>query len=75
MVEDESDTGVLGESLLEVPIAIAEEMAFVGEEKIGPYRVVKPLGEGGMGSVLLCAREEGGFKQTVAMEMISDASR
>lgn len=37
---------------------------------IGPYRVVRPLGQGGMGTVYLGERADGQFEQTVALKLI-----
>jgi eukaryotic-like serine/threonine-protein kinase len=37
---------------------------------IGPYRVVRPLGQGGMGAVFLAVREEGDFTQRVAIKLV-----
>lgn len=39
-------------------------------ERIGAYRVVKPIGQGGMGQVYLAARSDGGFEQEVAIKLI-----
>ncbi|MBX3702057.1 MAG: serine/threonine protein kinase [Dokdonella sp.] len=39
-------------------------------QRIGPYRVVGELGSGGMGTVLLAERVEGGFEQRVAIKLI-----
>ena len=41
-----------------------------GEETIGPYRIVQTLGEGGMGTVFLAERIEGGFDQKVALKLV-----
>ncbi|HKJ02550.1 MAG TPA: tetratricopeptide repeat protein, partial [Longimicrobiales bacterium] len=51
---------------------LAEERPFGGRypERIGSYRIVRPLGEGGMGVVLLAVREGQGFEQTVALKLI-----
>ena len=37
---------------------------------IGPYRVVRPLGYGGMGTVFLAIREGGDFTQRVAIKLV-----
>ena len=39
-------------------------------ERIGPYRLVKRLGSGGMGAVYLAEREDAGFAQRVAMKIV-----
>ena len=51
---------------------LAETRPFGGRypERMGPYRIVRPLGEGGMGVVLLAIREGEGFEQTVALKLI-----
>ena len=40
------------------------------DQCIGPYRLLHKLGEGGMGSVWLAERVEGGFAQQVALKLI-----
>ncbi|MEJ2206091.1 MAG: serine/threonine-protein kinase [Gemmatimonadota bacterium] len=49
-----------------------EERPFGGylPERIADYRVVRPLGSGGMGTVLLAIREGPGFEQTVALKVL-----
>ncbi|NBB86221.1 MAG: tetratricopeptide repeat protein [Bacteroidetes bacterium] len=39
-------------------------------ERVGPYRIVRPLGRGGMGAVFLAARADGQFEQQVALKLI-----
>lgn len=51
---------------------LVEEQPFGGRypDRIGSYRIVRPLGEGGMGVVLLAIREGAGFEQTVALKLL-----
>ncbi|MBX3692885.1 serine/threonine-protein kinase [Dokdonella sp.] len=42
----------------------------VGGERIGPWRVLGLLGEGGMGTVLLAERADGAFERKVAIKLI-----
>ncbi len=37
---------------------------------VGPYRVLDELGHGGMGTVYLAARMDGGFQQNVALKVV-----
>lgn len=46
----------------------AAQHPYVGKQ-IGPYRVLRELGSGGMGVVLLARREEPGFDQNVALKL------
>jgi non-specific serine/threonine protein kinase/serine/threonine-protein kinase len=39
-------------------------------ERIGPWRIVRELGHGGMGTVYLAARDDGEFRQVVALKVI-----
>jgi eukaryotic-like serine/threonine-protein kinase len=39
-------------------------------EYIGPYRLLRRLGEGGMGTVYLAEREQAGFVQRVALKLL-----
>jgi len=44
-------------------------LTLVGKE-VGPYRLVSPIGEGGMGAVYLAERDDGQFEQRVALKLI-----
>ena len=39
-------------------------------ERIGPFRIIRPLGQGGMGMVFLAVREEHDVTQTVALKIL-----
>ena len=45
-----------------------DEIASAGE-RIGPYRLVRELGRGGMGAVWLADRADGNFKRQVALKL------
>ena len=48
----------------------AQQGELLAGMQIGPYRVVRQVGEGGMGTVLLAVRAEGEFAQRVAIKLV-----
>ena len=70
---DEHAQGLLdkeaGEHLADM--AIGEIVAAPLPEKIGHYRIVRRLGEGGMATVYRAERTDADFEQTVALKLIS----
>ena len=48
----------------------AHEGERLAGSQIGPYRIVEPLGQGGMGTVFLATREGGDFTQRVALKLV-----
>lgn len=48
----------------------ANEAERLAGSLIGPYRIVRPLGQGGMGTVFLAVREGGDFTQRVAIKLV-----
>ena len=65
-------SGPLDASLDTFVAAVLDEDAKPVPEgrQIGPYRVLRGLGRGGMGSVVLAEREGGGFEQRVALKLV-----
>jgi serine/threonine protein kinase len=48
----------------------AARLAAPHDERLGPYRLLRELGAGGMGTVFLAERVDGGFEQRVAIKLI-----
>jgi serine/threonine-protein kinase len=66
---DEADPGFLKE----VSRALLDDVAATGTvslERIGPWRVVREIGRGGMGQVFLAERADGQFEQQVAIKLL-----
>jgi eukaryotic-like serine/threonine-protein kinase len=61
-----------GSFLEDGPGATHARSALVGL-KIGPYRLVEPIGHGGMGTVWLAERHDGQFEQRAAVKMLNAA--
>jgi eukaryotic-like serine/threonine-protein kinase len=54
----------------ETPGGGALATAFSAGSRIGPYRLIRELGSGGMGSVYLAERDDGEFRQRVAIKVV-----
>ena len=52
----------------EPPLGALEQWA--PGSRIGPYRLVRPLGEGGMAEVWMAQRDDGAFQRTVAIKLL-----
>jgi eukaryotic-like serine/threonine-protein kinase len=59
----------MGAALIEAVEADATHMTHA-PDRIGPYRVVCEIGAGGMGTVFRAERDDGEFRQTVALKLV-----
>ncbi len=61
----------LGEDVLAPALdaALAGRDPLTGE-RVGPYRIARRIGQGGMGSVYLAERDDATFDQTVALKLV-----
>jgi tetratricopeptide (TPR) repeat protein/tRNA A-37 threonylcarbamoyl transferase component Bud32 len=79
-VESLIQSAVLATPLYETPALVVAEAAAVeslfGREpvapgaRVGPHRIVRELGRGGMGTVYLAERQDGEFDQRVAIKVV-----
>ncbi len=60
--------------ILDAPVARFSALVFdepkPNTDRIGPFRIIRSLGEGGMGQVFLGERADGQFEQRVAIKLI-----
>ena len=73
MLKADDETG-FATNIQEVSADIIEHASnqtpqFFENQQVGIYQIIKPLGQGGMGSVYLAKRNDGTFKQTVALKL------
>jgi serine/threonine-protein kinase len=68
---DETDNPLLaGDAAAVVPGILAELEAVPANGRIGPYRLLRAIGEGGMGEVWLAERDDGTYEQQVAIKLL-----
>jgi len=60
--------GILGAPAAALAMSLVEERA--PARRIGPYRVLRELGRGGMGVVYLAERSDGHFRRRVAVKLL-----
>ncbi len=70
---------ILGESVTQYATSVLADLdvylgteldAKPGSEQIGPYRIVRVLGQGGVGTVYLADRADGMFERQVALKLV-----
>ncbi len=61
-------TSVIGEELRDVAIRLAGSPT--SGQRVGPYRLLRELGRGGMGVVFEAERADGEFEQRVALKLV-----
>lgn len=73
-----ADTGATTGLAAQAPAVLADiaaaeeaaEQARLQGQRVGPFRLLRPLGRGGMGAVWLAERADGEFAQQVAVKLI-----
>ena len=69
MLAADDQASVLDESAPAAAAALVEDHR--QGERVGPWRVVRPIGEGGMGRVDLVERADGAYEQRAALKRLS----
>ena len=76
LAADRLPDAALGDPLAAAAAWLAEEKRDAGlppdrrGERIGPWRILSPLGRGGMGEVFLAERADGAFERRVALKLL-----
>jgi eukaryotic-like serine/threonine-protein kinase len=70
---DEAGTFLQGSPT--APQSISEAVSPKHPGRVGPYRIIRELGRGGMGIVYLAVRDDGTFTKRVALKVIQGESR
>ena len=55
-------------------VSVSRMLESTAPDRVGPYRVIRELGRGGMGVVYLGERADGHFEQRVAIKLIDTAN-
>ena len=63
-----SETGWFGDAVT-VPLS-EEEQEKLSQRRLGPYKVIREIGFGGMGTVYLAARDDDEFEKQVAIKIV-----
>ncbi len=65
----ESGDSRRGDALRQLPRLGATDPVALPGERVGPYRLLREIGRGGMGSVWLAERADGAFQRQVALKL------
>jgi serine/threonine-protein kinase len=67
----ESHRALLDRRFLEEGSTTSPDLLLAAGQAIGPYELVSPLGQGGMGTVWLAERRDGRFERKVAIKLLN----
>ena len=65
-----SDTGVERGILREATNVVHRDEDSYRDQRLGAWRILRPLGEGGMGTVFLVQRDDGRYEQAAALKLL-----
>jgi len=70
LLDADARDGVLDSSITTALPDLATDSAAPEDGRAGPYRLLRVIGEGGMGAVFLAERSDGSYEQQVAVKLI-----
>src|SRR6185295_3586415 len=71
LLESDAAAGFVGSRVKAAVVALGEENARESEgRRVGPYRLIREIGRGGMGAVYLAARDDQQYESEVAIKLV-----